>query len=103
MFENLIYNYDGMPKNVKKFLEDLIGKEETKRLLRFMRARHVIMLVGPECSGKSTVAFILRRLGYPYVIDENGGGLVIHTSRNLAASRTKRLKTYREIAEELGI
>ena len=103
MFENLIYNYEGMPKNVKKFLEDLIGKEETKRLLSFMRSRCVIMLVGPECSGKSTVAFILRRLGYPYVIDENGGGLVIHTSRNLAASCIRRLKTYPEIIEELGI
>lgn len=56
------------------------------------------MMVGPECSGKSTVFHILRALGYPFIVDENGLGMVIHTSQRLTD-----LKPIYDILEELGI
>lgn len=99
---NLINNYSGMPKNVKHFIEKLIGKEETKKLMQGIKCHHFIMLVGPECSGKSTIAFILRRLGYPFVIDDNGWGMVIRTSQKIS-DQSSELKSYHAIAEELGI
>ncbi len=99
---NMINNYRGMPKKVKCFIEELIGKEETKKLMQGIKCHHFIMLVGPECSGKSTIAFILRRLGYPFVIDDNGLGMVIRTSQKIP-DLSFELKPYHAIAEELGI
>ena len=41
---------------------------------------------------------ILRALGYPFIVDENGLGMVIHTSQRLTD-----LKPIYDILEELGI
>lgn len=90
--------YKKMPKEVKAFLVDLLGKEEARKLMHAVRTRKWIMMVEPECSGKSTVRDILRALGYPFIIDDNGIGQVIHTSRKLTD-----LKPFDDILEELGI
>ena len=94
--------YKNMPQKVKVFLKDLLGEDEFRMLIQHMQCRHFIMLVGPECSGKSTVAHILRRLGYPFVVDENGFGMIIHTSRSIPDCYSE-MKPYHAIFEELGI
>ena len=99
---NLKCTYKNMPRNVRIFLKELLGKEEFRKLMHHIRCHHFIMLVGPECSGKSTVAHILRRLGYPFVVDDDGLGMVIHTSQPISV-RHSELKSYRSIFEELGI
>ena len=95
---NWKYTYKKMPKNVKAFLTDLLGKEEARKLMDAIRTHKWIMMTGPECSGKSTVMNILWALGYPFVIDDNGIGRVIHTSQKLTD-----LKATDDILEELGI
>lgn len=95
---NWKYSYKKMPKNVADFLKELLGEKEFKRLKWAMQTHKCIMMVGPECSGKSTVMDILRALGYPFVVDDNGLGRVIHTSRKLTD-----LKPIGDILEELGI
>lgn len=90
--------YKKMPQKVKEYMMRRLGKEETRKLMAALRAHKWIMLVGPECSGKSTISNILRRLGYPFVIDENGIGVVIHTS-----DRLKDLKPTDDILAEIGI
>lgn len=90
--------YKKMPPQVKKFLEELLGKQETRKLMQAIRTHTWIMMVGPECSGKSTVVHILRALGYPFIIDDNGLGRVIHTSHKLTD-----LKPICDILEELEI
>ena len=90
--------YKKMPKKVKEFLTQLLGKEEVRKLMYAIRTDKWIMMVGPECSGKSTVFHILRALGYPCIVDENGLGMVIHTSQRLTD-----LKPIYDILEELGI
>lgn len=90
--------YKKMPKEVKTFLQEVLGKDETRKLMQAIRTRSWVMLVGPECSGKSTIRDILYRIGYPYVIDDNGLGRVIHTSERLTD-----LKPIGDILEELGI
>ena len=90
--------YKKMPKEVRDFLKDLLGKQEFRKLMHAIQTNKWIMMVGPECSGKSTVCDILRALGYPFVIDDNGMGSVIHTSRKLMD-----LKPTDDILEELGI
>lgn len=90
--------YKKMPKNVKEFLTELLGKDETKKLMHAIQTHTWIMMTGPECSGKSTVRDILYALGYPFVIDDNGLGRVIHTSDKLTD-----LKPIGDILEELRI
>lgn len=90
--------YKKMPKNVKEFLTQLLGKEETRKLMNAIRMHRWIMITGPECSGKSTVVDILRALGYPFVIDDDGLGTVIRTSHRLTD-----LKPIYEILSELEI
>lgn len=90
--------YKKMPQNVEEFLTQLLGKNEMAKLIRTMQKHEWVMMIGPECSGKTTVVHILRALGYPFVIDENGLGNVIRTSHTLTD-----LKTNHAILEELGI
>lgn len=77
----LKYTYKGMPDKVKKYLKDLLGKDEYRMLMHTIRCRQWVMLIGPECSGKSTIREILLRLGYPYVIDDNGVGKIVKTTK----------------------
>lgn len=90
--------YKNMPKKVREFLKQLLGMKEYKKLIAAIRTHKWIMMVGPECSGKSTVCNILWALGYPFVIDDNGIGRIIHTSHKLTD-----LKGSDDILEELGI
>ena len=91
------YEYKGIPKNVKDFIIESLGPKETRNLILAMRSSKWIVIAGPEASGKSTIGDILKRLGYPYVIDADFLR-TIHTSNPLEAFREKR-----EIFEELGI
>lgn len=95
---NLKYEYKKIPKKVKDFLTEVLGKEETRKLIQAINTHKWVILIGPECSGKSTVMLILRYLGYPFVIDDNGLGRVIHTSHTMTD-----LKPTDDILEELGI
>ena len=72
---------DKIPKEMKKTLIEMIGKEETGKLIRAIRCHKFIMLVGPEHSGKSAIRDALVAIGYPWVIDDNGPGRVIKTSK----------------------
>lgn len=95
---NWKYTYKKMPKEVRDFLKHLLGMEEYKKLMDAIRGHKWIMMVGSECSGKSTVRDILWALGYPFIIDDNGIGQIIHTSHKLTD-----LKATDDILEELGI
>lgn len=103
MLKNISYiggncTYTKMPPKVKDYLIKTIGKKETKRLLFFMKMRNYIILTGPTCSAKTTIKEILHSIGYPYVIDDNGLGRVIHTTEI-----SGDLKSYSDIFEELEI
>ncbi len=91
------YKYKGMPKNVKQFIDKLLGPKETKRLMAAIRLRDWIVITGPTTSGKTTIGDILKRLGYPYVIDSDFLR-IIRTSSPLDCLREKN-----DIFEELGI
>lgn len=90
--------YKKMPKEVRNFLKGLLGMDEYKKLMQSIKSHKWIMMVGPECSGKSTVRKILWALGYPFIIEDNGIGRVIHTSRKPSV-----LKDTDDILKELGI
>lgn len=91
------YKYKGMPKNVKKFITERLGAKETRNLLDAICRSKWIVITGPMTSGKSTIGDILKRLGYPYVIDADFL-VTIHTSSPLESLREKN-----EIFESLGI
>lgn len=91
------YKYRGMPKNVKKFIIERLGVKETRNLILAMRCSKWIVITGPMTSGKTTIGDILKRLGYPYVIDADFLR-VIHTSSPLTDLREKN-----DIFESLGI
>lgn len=91
------YKYKGMPANVKKFIVDRLGKEETRNLMDAIRCSKWIVITGPTTSGKTTIGDILERIGYPYVIDEDFFR-IIHTSSPLTALEDKN-----DIFESLGI
>lgn len=95
---NWKYEYKKMPKEVKKYLIHLLGEKEARKLVDAIKTHKWIMVVGPECSGKSTIVHILRKLGYPFVIDDNGLGTIIHTSEKLTD-----LEPIGDILEKLGI
>ena len=65
--------YKKMPKKVKEFLTQLLGKEEVRKLMYAIRTDK-------------------------FIVDENGLGMVIHTSQRLTD-----LKPIYDILEELGI
>lgn len=90
--------YTITPK-IKRYLIKRIGKEETNRLLHFMRMGNYIMLIGPSCTGKTTIRDILLSIGYPYVIDEAGLGRTIYCGNKISGD----LKPRSDIFSELGI
>lgn len=90
--------YTKMPKEIRDFLKQLLGKDEFRKLMQAIRTHTWVIMIGPECSGKSTVRDILRALGYPFVIDDNGLGRVICTSNKLTD-----LKPINEVLAGLGI
>lgn len=91
------YRFKGMPKDVKKFISERLGPEETRNLMSAIRRSKWIVVAGPITSGKTTIGDILKRLGYPYVIDYDDLS-VIHTSSPLTA-----LEDRNDIFESLGI
>ncbi|MCC8151365.1 MAG: hypothetical protein LIO96_07920 [Lachnospiraceae bacterium] len=90
--------YKKIPKEVKTFIEGLIGKEETRRLITNMRERRIIVLTGPMTSGKTTIKVILKALGYPFVVEDGEDAWIIHTSDTVPVQYT-----YDEVLEQLGI
>lgn len=89
--------YKGMPKNVKKFIKERLGPKETKRLFNAIYSTKWIVITGPMTSGKSTIGDILKKLGYPYVIDEDFLK-TIYTSSPLTDREDRN-----DIFESLGI
>lgn len=101
IYERTIWKcfYKKMPKKVKEYMLERLGKEETGKLMRAIRTRQWIIIDGPECSGKSTIRDILWKLGYPYVLDTNSSlAVIIRTS-----DRLTDLKPIDDILEELEI
>lgn len=91
------YEYKKMPSNIKEFIVKSLGVSETKKLMRAIRGSKWIVVQGPSTSGKTTIGEILKRIGYPYVIDADD--LVpIHTSNPLTS-----LTSMNDIFESLGI
>lgn len=90
--------YKITPK-VKEYLIDRLGKREATRLLHFMKMGNWIMLIGPACTGKSTIREILLAVGYPYVIDDAGVGRVVECNNKINGD----LKHRSDIFEELEI
>lgn len=84
---------------IKEYLEERLGKRETRRLISFMKMGNYIMLTGPACTGKTTIRDILLAIGYPYVIDDAGLGRVIVCDNKI----NEDLKPQSEILSELGI
>lgn len=91
------YKYKGMPRNVKEFIIERLGKKEARELFDAIRLSKWIVITGPTTSGKTTIGDILKRLGYPYVIDADFLR-TIHTSSPLTELREKN-----DIFESLGI
>lgn len=91
------YAYKGMPKNVKEFITERLGLKETRNLLSAIRHKKWIVIIGPMTSGKTTIGDILKRLGYPYVIDADFL-TTIHTYKPLNDFQGKN-----DIFELLGI
>lgn len=95
---NAPFTYKVMPDKVKKYMKQILGMSEYRKLRHAIRCEMFIMLIGPECSGKSTIREILQKIGYPYVIEDNAWGRVIKTSKVI-----ENPKSYSEVFEELGI
>lgn len=89
--------YIGMPKNVKAFIKEILGPKETRKLMSAIQRSKWIVIDGPMTSGKTTIGDILKRLGYPFVIDADFLR-IIHTSSSLDHLREKN-----DIFESLGI
>lgn len=86
-----------MSKNVKEFIVERLGRKEARELFDAIRLSKWIVITGPTTSGKTTIGDILKRLGYPYVIDSDSLR-TIHTSSPLTELREKK-----DIFESLGI
>lgn len=84
---------------IKQYLIKRIGKDETKKLLYFMKMGNYIMLTGPSTTGKTTIRDILLGIGYPYVIDDAGLGRVVECNIKI----NEDLKPRSDILSELGI
>lgn len=80
--------YKKMPDKVKTFMKEVLGKEEYQKLMTAIHGHHWIMLIGPECSGKTILREVLRKIGYPLVIDDNGLGIVVKTSKVITNGKT---------------
>ena len=91
---------DKIPQTMKKTLIEMIGKEETGKLIRAIRCHKFIMLVGPEHSGKSAIREALVAIGYPWVIEDNGPGRIIKTSKTYIDSSIYHELSY--LSETLG-
>ena len=91
------YGYKSMPKQVRKFIKERLGYKEMRELMGAIRREKWIVITGPTTSGKSTIGEILKKLGYPYVIDADCL-VTIHTTDPL-----KELREKTDIFQSLGI
>lgn len=65
------FTYRNTPQKVKEYFEHLLGRKEAQKLIRAMKNRKWIVISGPHIpTGKTTLADILRAMGYTYVIEE---------------------------------
>ncbi len=53
----------------EKYLSDLLGEKEKAKLMQRIRNGDLILVSGPNCSGKTTLVRLLREHGYSAVED----------------------------------
>ncbi len=87
-----------MPDKVKDYCKKLIGSKETQKLIRAMQCNQLVLITGPHgATGKTTLAEILRAIGYTNVFEE----WEVNTIQICAP--LKELRPRRDIFEQLGI
>ncbi len=65
------FTYTKTPDKVKRYFEKLLGKNNAQKLEKAMKQRSWIIISGPHyATGKTTLADVLRAIGYTYVIEE---------------------------------
>lgn len=65
------FSYQRMPKKVKNYLIELLGERGAKELMNAMNRREWIITSGPHGpTGKTTLADVLRSVGYTMVLEE---------------------------------
>lgn len=92
------FSWKRTPPRVQEYFVELLGSKKAKALTTAMRRRQWIIIGGPSGpTGKSTLADVLRSIGYTRVIEEWES-----TSIQICDPLTE-LREKSEIFESLGI
>ncbi len=95
---NVEFTYKNTPIKVKEYFVNLLGDKEAKKLMGAMKNRKWIVISGPHgATGKTTLADVLRAIGYTYVIEE------WLTTTIPVPEPLRELREKNSIFEELGI
>lgn len=70
-YKNGEFTYKKTPQKVEEYFIDLMGESKAKELMKAMKNRQWIIISGPHrATGKTTLADVLRAIGYTFVIEE---------------------------------
>jgi replication-associated recombination protein RarA len=92
------FTFKRIPKKVREYFEELLGPKEAKKLIAAMRRYDFIIINGPQgATGKTTLASVLRAIGYNKVIEK------WQTATITASEPLSHRKSVRDVFEQLEI